>query len=92
MKEVEKKEQDRERGREASRLWCCCCCIKVCNDRVQSSGPTGLRPTLCSVISPDWPGTLEPLLRHWDTPAARLNEEQTGARAAGDNRGGLKWH
>lgn len=30
-----------------------CCCIKVSNDRVQSSGPTGLRPTLCSVISPD---------------------------------------
>lgn len=56
-KVVKKKKKKRI---EARRLWCCC--IKVSNDRVQSSGPTGLRPTLCSVISPDWPGTLEPLL------------------------------
>lgn len=68
VKEVKKKREE-QRGRErseASRLWCCC--IKVSNDRVQSSEPTGLRPTLCSVISPDWPGTLEPLLRDWDMP------------------------
>lgn len=54
------------------------------NDRVWSSGPTGLRPALCSVISPDWPATLEPLLGR----AARLNEEQTGAGADNNGRGG----
>lgn len=60
MKEVMKKGEE---GR-GVRLWCSC--VKASNDRVQSSGPTGLRPTLCSVIS-DRPGTLEPLLRHRET-------------------------
>lgn len=68
--------RERRERREASALWCCC--IKACNDRVQSSGPTGLRLRLCSVISPDRPGTLEPLLRHWDN-TTWLNEEQAGA-------------
>jgi len=73
-----KRDKEKEKrgieGKAASRLWCFC--SQVFNDRVQSSGPTGLRPAICPVIPPDrHTGTIiEVLLGH----TTCLNEGREG--------------